>query len=144
MTDKPKLVYVAFIATTPEQLWKALTDPELTAHYWGHRNVSGWKKGDSWEHQRLDGGSDGGGTIIEIDPPRRLAHTWSAPGDANNPDKLSRVTFDLEPVGDLMRLTVSHEDLPPEQVADTSEGWAIVVSSLKSFLETGRPLSSLL
>jgi uncharacterized protein YndB with AHSA1/START domain len=144
MTDKPKLVYVAFIMTTPAQLWKALTDPKLTAQYWGHRNVSGWKIGDSWEHQRLsDGGSDGGGRITEIDPPRRLAHTWGATGDADNPDKLSRVTFELEPAGEFMKLTVTHEELPPEQVEDTREGWAIVVSSLKSFLETGRPLTAL-
>jgi uncharacterized protein YndB with AHSA1/START domain/DNA-binding transcriptional ArsR family regulator len=143
--DKPTLVYVTFIATTPERLWQALTDPDQTAAYWGHRNVSGWAKGDSWEHQRLsDGGADVGGTITEIDPPRRLAHTWFSPDDADNPQRWSRVTFVLEPTGDVVRLTLTHEDLPLDQVDDTTEGWAIVCSSLKSYLETGRPLSSLL
>jgi len=142
--DKPKLVYVTYIATTPQRLWNALTDPDLTAQYWGHRNVSSWAKGDGWEHQRLDGGVDGVGTILEVDPPRRLAHSWGWPADADDPAKHSRVTFDIEPVGDVVRLILTHEDLPMDQAARTSEGWAIVLSSLKSLLETGRPLSSLL
>jgi uncharacterized protein YndB with AHSA1/START domain/DNA-binding transcriptional ArsR family regulator len=139
--DKPRLVYVTYIATTPEKLWAALTDPEQTAVYWKHRNVSGWSKGDSWEHVRLDGGSDGGGTILEIDPPRRLSHTW---GEVNDPQVApSRVTFDLEPVGDAVRLTVTHEDLAPAEFDDAGTGWAMVLSSLKSLLETGRPIDSL-
>jgi len=142
--DKPKLVYVTYIATTADQLWNALTDPELTTQYWGHRNVSGWTKGDGWEHRRPDGGVDGVGTILEIDPPHRLVHSWGWPADADDPAKQSRVTFDLEPVGDVVRLTLTHEDLAPEEVQDTKQGWAIVLSSLKSLLETGRPLASLL
>jgi uncharacterized protein YndB with AHSA1/START domain/DNA-binding transcriptional ArsR family regulator len=143
--DKPKLVYVTYIATTPEKLWNALTDPELTARFWGHRNVSGWTKGDSWEHRRPgDGTVDIVGTILEVDPPHCLVHTWAGAADAGDPAKQSRVTFDLEPAGDVVRLTLTHEDLPADQVQGTNRGWAIVLSSLKSFLETGRPLSSLL
>lgn len=139
--DKPKVVHVTYIATKPEQLWTALTDPELTAEYWGHRNVSGWTNGDTREHRRLgDGTPDLVGTILEIDPPRRLSHSWAPAAD---PARRSRVTFDLEPVGDVVRLTVTHEDLPPEQVDGTNEGWAKVLSSLKSLLETGRPLRNL-
>jgi uncharacterized protein YndB with AHSA1/START domain/DNA-binding transcriptional ArsR family regulator len=140
--DKPRLVYVTYIATTTERLWSALTDPEQTAVYWKHRNVSGWSKGDRWEHVRLDGGSDGGGTITEIDPPHRLSHTW---GSSDDPDAgpPSRVTFDLEPVGDAVRLTVTHEDLAPNEADDVSDGWAMVLSSLKSWLETGQPIGSL-
>jgi uncharacterized protein YndB with AHSA1/START domain/DNA-binding transcriptional ArsR family regulator len=142
--EKPKLVYVTFIAATPERVWEALTDPDQTARYWGHRNVSGWTKGDSWQHERLDGsGIDGGGTILEIDPPRRLAHTWGELEDADRPDRLSRVTYDLEPVDDAVRLTVTHENLTTEQTSDTQEGWALVLSSLKSYLETGTPLTTL-
>ncbi|WP_163507729.1 ArsR/SmtB family transcription factor [Fodinicola acaciae] len=135
--DKPSVVYVTYIATTPEKLWNALTDPETTEKYWGHRNVSGWRKGDSWEHQRTDGGNDIVGTILEIDPPRRLAHSWAG---VNSQDKVSRVTFDLEPAGDLVKLTVQHHDLPEEELADTTDGWQAVLSSLKSLLETGKPL----
>jgi uncharacterized protein YndB with AHSA1/START domain/DNA-binding transcriptional ArsR family regulator len=139
--DKPRLVYVTYIATTPERLWEALTDPELTARYWGHRNVSGWARGDGWEHRRLaDGAADLVGTILEVDPPRRLAHTWAFPAEAGDPARRSRVTFDVEPLGEAVRLTVTHEDLPPEQAAGTDRGWAWVLASLKSLLETGRPL----
>jgi uncharacterized protein YndB with AHSA1/START domain/DNA-binding transcriptional ArsR family regulator len=142
--DKPKLVYVSYIATTPERLWAALTDPDLTARYWGHRNVSGWAKGDDWAHVRLtDGGTDIVGTILEVDPPRRLAHTWSSTGDAGDPARTSRVTYELEDVGGAVRLTLTHEDLPPDQVAGTNNGWARVLSSLKSMLETGHPLAVL-
>jgi uncharacterized protein YndB with AHSA1/START domain len=144
MTDKPRPVYVTYIATTPDRLWDALTDPDLTAQYWGHRNVSGWRTGDRWEHQRPDGGAaDLVGTILEVDPPRRLAHTWAWPVDADEPAHHSRVTFDIEPVGDVVRLTVTHEDLPPDQSEGTDRGWAKVLSSLKSLLETGRPLAAL-
>jgi uncharacterized protein YndB with AHSA1/START domain/DNA-binding transcriptional ArsR family regulator len=142
--DKPKLVHVTYIASTPERVWDALTDPELTAQYWGHRNVSTWQTGASWEHRRLDDdGVDVVGTIVELDPPRRLVHTWMAPGDVDDPSLQSRVTFDIEPRGGDVRLTVTHEDLPPEQRAGTTEGWIIVVSSLKSFVETGRPLATM-
>jgi uncharacterized protein YndB with AHSA1/START domain/DNA-binding transcriptional ArsR family regulator len=143
--EKPKLVYVTYIATTPEELWHALTDPELTGQYWGHRNVSSWIKGDGWAHQRLDGsGADGVGTILEVDRPRRLAHSWAPPDDADDLERHSVVTYDLEPMGDVVRLTVTHENLPQDSLEGVSQGWAIVLSSLKSFMETGRPLTSIL
>lgn len=86
---------------------------------------------------------DGAGTILEVDPPRRLIHSCGLPADAGNPERQSRVTFDLEPLGDVVRLTLTHEDLPADQAEGTRDGWAKVLSSLKSFLETGRPLRSL-
>jgi uncharacterized protein YndB with AHSA1/START domain/DNA-binding transcriptional ArsR family regulator len=136
--EKPKLVYVTFIASTPERIWDALTDPEETATWWAHRNVSGWSVGDRWEHQRLnDGGVDVGGTIIEIDPPRRLVHSW---GD--DPDAQSRVTFDIEPVNGAVKLTMTHENLDPDAFAQVNEGWPVVLSSLKSYVETGSALTS--
>ena len=143
--DRPKLVHVTYIATTADLVWNALTDPELTARYWGHRNVSGWAVGNAWEHRRLDNGRvDIVGTILEVDPPRRLTHTWALAADAGKAERRSRVSFDLEPVGGVVRLTLTHEDLPPDQVEGTSNGWAIVLASLKSELETGRPLTALL
>ena len=143
--DRPKLVYAIYIATTPQRLWDALTDPEVTARYWGHRNVSSWALGDTWEHRRVDdGGVDIVGRIVEVDPPRRLVHTWELAADADKPGRRSRVTFDMEPIGEVVWLTLTHEDLPAEQVTGTDRGWAKVLSNLKSLLETGRPLPALL
>lgn len=141
MTDKPRLVHVTYIAATPERLWQALTDPEETARYWSHRNVSSWTRGDPWAHRRLDdGGDDILGTIVEVDPPHRLVHTWASPSDIDNPDRRSTVTFDIEPDGDVVRLVVTHEGLPADQVRGTTDGWAKVLSSLKTMVETGAPL----
>lgn len=146
LTPKPAFVYVIYIATTAEKLWQALTDPDLTAQYWDDRNVSDWKVGSSWEHRAAsrNGPADGTvlvvGTILESDPPRRLVNTWALPGSAG---VRSKVSFDIEPVGDSVRLTVTHEDLDEAGLADASSGWAAVLSSLKSFVETGRAMQGL-
>jgi uncharacterized protein YndB with AHSA1/START domain/DNA-binding transcriptional ArsR family regulator len=142
MTDKPTFVYVTYIESTPEKVWHALTDPDMTAEYWGHSNVSDWQVGSSWEHQRTDGTrtADVVGTVVESVAPTRLVTTWAAPGDegAEGP---SRVTFDIEPYGEIVRLTVTHEDLADEaERADAAAGWAAVLSNLKSLIETGHVL----
>ncbi len=82
MTDKPAVVYVIYIESTPERVWQALTDAELTAKYWGHSNVSDWQVGSGWEHQRVDasGIADVTGTVVESSPPTRLVTTWAADG----------------------------------------------------------------
>ncbi|HEU5470418.1 MAG TPA: metalloregulator ArsR/SmtB family transcription factor, partial [Actinophytocola sp.] len=112
MTDKPNFVYVTYIESTPERVWQALTDADLTAQYWGHSNVSDWRPGSRWEHRRLDGSgiADVVGTVVESVPPARLVTTWSVP-DREGVDEPSRVTFDLEPHGPIVRLTVTHENL---------------------------------
>src|SRR5258708_19131544 len=130
--EKSKLAYFSYIASTPEQVWNALTDPELTAKYWDHRNVSTWTKGASWEHVSIAGEVQIVGTVLEIDPPHRLAHTWAAPADADNPARQSRVTYDLEPVGDTVRLAVTHEDLPADQLDGTKNRWESGRSNLQS------------
>ena len=90
---------------------------------------------------RADGsGTEGGGSIVEIDPPRRLVHTW---GLHNGAGSLSRVTYDLEPVEGVVKLTVTHDNLTADEYASISGGWPIVFASLKSYLETGTPLSTL-
>jgi uncharacterized protein YndB with AHSA1/START domain/DNA-binding transcriptional ArsR family regulator len=142
MTDKPTFVYVTYIESTPEKVWNALTDAELTAQYWGHRNVSDWQVGSKWEHQRIDGTktADVVGTVLESIPPKRLVASWNGPDSVEEP---SQVTFDLEPHGDVVRLTVTHENLA--NAADhkaVSGGWAAVLSNLKSLLETGSTLST--
>jgi uncharacterized protein YndB with AHSA1/START domain len=140
MTDKPKLVYITYIATTPDQVWRALTDPEQTIRYWNHRNVSGWARGDGWAHRREDGVDDVVGTILEVDPPRRLVHTWSSPNEVGEPDRESRVTYDIEQIGGLVKLTLVHEDLPTDHVDAVTGGWGLVLANLKTMLESGQPL----
>lgn len=142
--NKSKFVYVTYISTTPEQTWKALIDGELTRQYWGHENVSDWKPGSAWEHQRCDAARTVVlvGQVVESAPPRRLVLTWAAPADAANRAKHTRVTFEIEPIDDMVRLTVTHDELEAgsEMLRSIAEGWPRVLSSLKTLLETGRPL----
>jgi uncharacterized protein YndB with AHSA1/START domain/DNA-binding transcriptional ArsR family regulator len=142
ITDKPTFVYTTYIESTPERVWDALTDADLTAEYWGHSNVSDWRAGSRWEHRRTDGTgiADVVGEVVESVPPKRLVTTWAAP-EAAAADGPSRVTFDLEPHGEIVRLTVTHEHLADEAERDAAAaGWAAVLSNLKSFLETGHAL----
>jgi uncharacterized protein YndB with AHSA1/START domain/DNA-binding transcriptional ArsR family regulator len=140
---RPAFVYVTYIKAAPEAVWHALTDPGLTAQYWGHANVSpDWQPGSPWEHQRTDGSgiADVTGSVLEADPPRRLVSTWAAPGQ-DRPGGPARVTFDIEPHGGIVRLTVTHENFVDDtEHADASFGWAAVLSNLKSLLETGNVL----
>jgi uncharacterized protein YndB with AHSA1/START domain/DNA-binding transcriptional ArsR family regulator len=142
MTSRPTFVYVTYIASTPERVWQALTDADLTAAYWGHSNVSDWHVGSAWEHQRTDGTriADVTGTVVESVPPTRLVTTWAAPADGGPADP-SRVSFDIEPYGGIVRLTVTHEDLAGEADRQAAAaGWPAVLSNLKSLIETGHPL----
>jgi uncharacterized protein YndB with AHSA1/START domain len=141
-TGRPTFVYVTYIEATPENVWHALTDAGLTARYWGHSNVSDWQPGSTWEHQRTDGSgiADVVGKIVESDPPRRLVFTWAAPGQDQAGDP-TVVTFDIEPYGEIVRLTATHENLADEAERDAAAaGWAAVLANLKSLLETGHPL----
>lgn len=144
MTDKPEFVYVTYIRGAAEKVWDALTDPDLTAAYWGHSNVSpDWRPGSRWEHRRTDGSgiADVVGTVVESERPTRLVTTWAAPADEGDEDAYSRVTFAVEPHADIVRLTVTHDDLPDEDTRrEAASGWAAVLSNLKSLLETGSPL----
>ncbi|MFG2293059.1 SRPBCC domain-containing protein [Streptomyces sp. NPDC048603] len=135
--------YVSYLAGTPDQVWYALTDADLTAAYWGHSNVSDWRPGSPWEHRRTDGSgiADVVGTVLESVPPTRLVSTWALPGDEAGAADASRVTFGIEAWEDLVRLTVTHENLSDEaEVAEAEAGWAAVVCNLKTLIETGRTL----
>jgi len=141
-TSKPQFVYVTYISTTPEKLWNALTDGELTKQYWGRRrNASDWKPGSPWRHEDYDNPKlvDIAGQVLESAPPRRLVLTWANPSELADPAKVSRVTFEIEPFKDIVRLTVTHEELESgsAMLKDITVGWPIVLSSLKTFLETG-------
>jgi uncharacterized protein YndB with AHSA1/START domain/DNA-binding transcriptional ArsR family regulator len=143
MADRPSYVYVTYIESSPERVWRALTDPAMTAEYWGHSNVcDDWHEGAHWEHLRVDGSgiADVTGTVLEWAPPRRLSMTFEAPGGspAGGP---SRVIFDIEPYHEIVRLTVRHENLPDQDALETiSVGWPAVCANLKSLLETGHVL----
>lgn len=143
--SKASFVYVTYIRATPDAVWRAITDPDFSGRYWGHSNVSDWSVGAPWEHRRLDKSAkaDIVGTVLESRPPHRLVISWSFPDDAADPAKVSRVTFDIEAhTADAVRLTVSHTDLEPggEMERGITAGWPLVLSSLKSFVETGAGL----
>ncbi|MFN3323205.1 MAG: SRPBCC family protein [Bryobacteraceae bacterium] len=145
--DKPKFVYVTYIDSTPEKVFDALTNDEMTKQYWGRsRNVSDWKPGSRWEHQDWENPKtvDIVGTVIECTPPNRLVVTWADPAEAEEPGKHSRVTFEVEPMFGAVRLTVTHDELEPdsEMLKGITLGWPAILSSLKSLLETGRPLAA--
>jgi uncharacterized protein YndB with AHSA1/START domain/DNA-binding transcriptional ArsR family regulator len=142
MADRPSYVYVTYIESSPERVWEALTDADLTAQYWGHSNVSDWQVGSSWEHRRVDGSgiADVIGTVLKSEPPRRLSMTFGAPS-GTPAEGTSVVTFDIEPYHEIVRLTVTHEGVADEEAWEAvSAGWPAVCANLKSLLETGRVL----
>lgn len=137
-------VYVTYIASTPEKVFDAITRPELARRYWGHENVSDWTPGSDWQHVRANEERtvELVGKVVETSPPTRLVITWANASQAADPDAYSRVMFDIEPYDDMVRLTVSHDELQAGSgmANGIQKGWPIVLSSLKSFLETGRGL----
>ena len=105
-----KFVYVIYIAATPDKVWQALLDGEMTRQYWQHDNVSDWKPGSKWQHRRLDGDKQPRivGNVVKSIPPKRLVLTWALPANEADQTKHSRVTLEVEPVADMVRLTVRH------------------------------------
>jgi uncharacterized protein YndB with AHSA1/START domain len=142
--SKPEFVYVTYIETTPEKLWQALTDGDFTQRYWfGARLKSDWKVGSPFEMLRGDGTVSDAGKIVECDPPRRLAYTFVNISEKYKNDRPALATFMLEPYGNLVKLTLTHEGFAEgSQFFDgISKGWPAILSSLKSILETGKPLA---
>ncbi len=138
-TSVPTYVYVTYIRASAEQVWRALTDADLTARYWGHANISDWQAGSPWEHRRVDGSGavDVTGTVLEAEPPTRLVITFEDSAE-ERPSGPSVVTFLVEPHDEIVRLTVTHENLPNTAMLNgISQGWPAVLANLKSLLETG-------
>ncbi len=141
-----KFVYVTYIATTPKAVWDALIDPKMTAKYWQHDNVSDWKPGARWVHRRSGKTTvDLVGRVVKFAPPRRLVLSWAHPEDEKRKLRHSRVTIAIEPYRRVVRLTVVHDRLGPrsDMFAGITDGWPKVLSSLKTLLETRRPLPML-
>jgi uncharacterized protein YndB with AHSA1/START domain len=140
--ENEKFVYVTYIATTPQKVWKALLEGELTRQYWRHENVSDWKPGSKWELVAADDKRTVKhvGKVLECVPDKRLVLTWGDVADAADAARHSRMAIDIDTVGEMVRLTVTHDELTPDMRRRITNGWPRVLSSLKSFLETGRPL----
>lgn len=163
--ESPTFVYTTYIRTTPEKLWRALTEPEFTRRYWGGVTlVSDWRPGSPllWQDSPDAEPKDLGQRVLAAEPYRRLCYSWhgfqpehaeffgwsAEELAARLGERRSKVTFDLEPYGDAVRLTVAHDDFSPGSEMhraisgqlDGSGGWPELLASLKSLLETGEPL----
>jgi uncharacterized protein YndB with AHSA1/START domain len=130
-------IYTTYIKTTPEKVWQAITNPEFARQYWVNENVSDFNKGSGWKHITPEGDIKIVGEILESNPPTRLVMTWASP---NNMADESQVTFDISMKDDMVRLDVVHSKLSDDMGRGISIGWPLVLSSMKSFLETGKPI----
>ncbi|MFG2192102.1 ArsR/SmtB family transcription factor [Streptomyces sp. NPDC048639] len=138
-------VFEIYIRTTPERLWEAITDSEIRSKYhFGVRVSSDWTPGSRFEmgHPGAEG-LLGEGENLEVDPPRRLVQSmvalWS---DDVKSEGTSRVTWEIEPVGDSCRLTVTHDQLRDGANDELYGGWPMILSGLKTWLETGEQLTT--
>jgi uncharacterized protein YndB with AHSA1/START domain/DNA-binding transcriptional ArsR family regulator len=137
-------VFEVFIKTTPERLWAAITDPAERAKYsFGVETHSGWKEGDAYTAS-VPGVMDiASGENLTVDPPRLLVQTFDALwSDAVRSQPTTRVTWEIEPVGTSCRLTVTHDQLPAGASAELYGGWPMILSGLKTLLETGELLDT--
>jgi uncharacterized protein YndB with AHSA1/START domain/DNA-binding transcriptional ArsR family regulator len=152
-----EFVYTTYINTTPERLWQALTDPAFTRRYWGTTFESDWRVGSTmtWKQNGV-AIADPAQVVLESEPYRRLAYSWHTftPEFAESvglsdevlakiaSERRSKVTFEIEPLGPMVKLTVVHDGFEPGStvVEMVSEGWPRLLSDLKSLLETGEAL----
>jgi len=138
-------VYEIYIKTTPERLWQAITDPEIRARYnFGARQTSDWTPGSRYEMGAPNApGALGEGENLEVDPPRRLVQTmralWS---EEVKSEGFSRITWQIEPFGDSCRLTLTHDQLREGANEELYGGWPMILSGLKTWLETGELLTT--
>lgn len=143
MTDS-RFVYVTYIRTTPDKVWRALMDPEFTRKFWFGSSIdSPWTPGASWKLQTPDGRTTDSGEVLEIDPEKRLVVTWRHelfPEMKEDVD--ARLTYELEQAGESVKLTVIHQIARPDSklIEGVSGGWPHILSSLKTMLETGDSL----
>ena len=140
---KPQHVFQTWIRTTPQALWDAITNPQMTKKYFFRGEVkSDWKRG-SRITQTIDGNLALDGKIVEIDPPKKLVTTFVAMWDEKmGKEPPSRVTWEIEQQGELCKLTVVHDGFETETATfhSVGGGWPYILSSLKTLLETGKPL----
>ena len=157
--DKPEFVYTTYIKTTPERLWQGLTDPAFTRRYWNVAWDTDWKTGSLMTLEIVKDGvtiADPEQVVLESDPYRRLSYTWhtftpewaAAYGVSDEDlarfasERRSKITFDIEPLGEMVKLTVVHDGFDPGSaiLPGITEGWPRILSDLKTLLETGDTL----
>jgi len=141
-----RFVYVTYIRTTPEKLWAALTLPEFTKQYWfGVTMESDWKPGSDWKMMYADGRVTDSGEIIEADAPRRLVIKWRNEWKPEfKAEGYSRCTMEIEPTNGVVKLTVTHEmEIANARMINegVSTGWPMILSNLKTLLETGESMA---
>jgi len=143
--DHDRFVYVTYIRTTPEKLWRALIEPEFTRRYWAETwQESEWKPGAPWRMMIPDGRVGDSGEILEIVPHRRLVISWRNEFKPElRAEGYSRLTYELEQQGESVKLTLIHEidKTGSKFIKEVSNGWPMLMASLKSLLETGKPLA---
>ena len=142
--DDTAAVFEIYIKTTPERLWEAITDREMRAKYsFGVGTESDWSEGSTYRSS-VPGVIDiAEGENLDVDPPRRLVQTFTALwSDEVREEGASRVTWEIEPVGDSCRLTVIHDQLRPGVNGELYGGWPMILSGLKTLLETGESLTT--
>jgi uncharacterized protein YndB with AHSA1/START domain len=145
--NKTSFVYTTYIETTPEKLWTALTNSEFTKQYFfGREIISDWQVGSSFKLINKDKVQDYGEVLV-YEPYRLLTVTWSVK-DVEG-DRFSKVTYELTPMNSTTKLTLLHEDLLEKdirkdegKVEGFNNGWPVILSNLKSLLETGKTLSA--
>jgi uncharacterized protein YndB with AHSA1/START domain len=159
--EKPSFVYTTYINTTPGKLWKALTDSAFTERYWGVAFETDWSTGSTVTlHQFGVTIADPAQVVLESEPYRRLSYTWHTftpewaevvrerVGFSDEflarvaAEPRSKVTFEIEDLGSMVKLTVVHDDFEPGSlVLETiSQGWPYILTNLKTLLETGETL----
>ena len=142
--NNSRFVHVTYIRTTPEKLWKALIDPEFTRRFWNETwQDCAWKPGATWRLMIPDGRVADAGEVVEIEPQRRLVLRWRNEFMPElREEGYSRMTYEIEKQGESVKLTVIHEmERGGSKLIDAvSGGWPMILSSLKSLLETGQAL----
>ena len=142
-TTTESTMYVTYIASTPQKVWEALTSTDFTTQYFFGRSIeSDWRKGSPWLLRKPDGSTDVGGTVREADPPRRLSLSWVVAW-MDLPEAI--VTYEIDDLGGgVVRLTMTEAHptpIPAHLLEGGRRGWPMILSGLKSLLETGKPLA---
>jgi uncharacterized protein YndB with AHSA1/START domain len=139
--ERTSFVYVTFISAPPDKVFEAITSADISSRYWGH---SAWQPGSRWEHvSNASKTAELVGRVVEHTPPSKLVISWVNKSQEAEPEAYSRVTFDVIPYDGMTKLIVTHDDLIKGSGMEqgVTKGWPIVLSSLKTYLETGTGLN---